>query len=145
MKVVLLKNIPSIGKIGDVREVKEGYAKNFLIPKKLAEAANQRKVQELSAKQKKEEKKKKSAEKNKQRIASNINGKTLKLKLQADNTGTLYKKLTARYIVSQLKKSGLDITEKELVLNSPIKKTGEYTIELRMAGSKPKIKILINK
>lgn len=145
MKVVFIKNVAGIGKIGDVKEVKDGYAKNFLLPQKLADKVSDRKVQEIKDIKKKEEKKKKTAIKNKDRLASKIDGKSFKFNLKADETGTLYTKLNSKYIADKIKKGGYDILEKEIKLASPIKKIGEYTVELRLGNTKPKIKILINK
>lgn len=145
MKVVFIKNVAGIGKIGDVKEVKDGYAKNFLLPQKLADKVSDRKVQEIKDIKKKEEKKKKTAIKNKDRLASKIDGKSFKFNLKADETGTLYTKLNSKYIADKIKKGGYDVLEKEIKLASPIKKIGEYTVELRLGNTKPKIKILINK
>ncbi|PLX21053.1 50S ribosomal protein L9 [Candidatus Parcubacteria bacterium] len=145
MKVILLKNVQGLGGPGDVKEVKEGYAKNFLFPQKLAEVLSDRKVKDISDKQKREEKKKKTAQKNKEKLASKINGKSFKFSLRADDTGTLYTKLSSKYIAERLKKSNFMVNEKDVILSAPLKKTGEYIAELRLGGSKAKIKILITR
>lgn len=144
MKVVLIKNIQGLGRAGDIKEVKDGYANNFLFPRKLAEPASEKKAMEMEAKKSGDEKKKKKAQKNRRKIASKIDGKRFSLNLQSDQTGTLYKKLTAKYISERLGKEGLDISEKNILLDSPIKKTGEYTVFLKIDEVKPKIKIIIN-
>lgn len=145
MKVVFIKNVQGLGKIGDIKEVKEGYAKNFLFPKKIAEILTDRKVQDIQKKKKKEDKKKKTAIKNKDKLAQKINGKAFRFNLKADETGSLYTKLNAKYIAEKIRKGGYDVLEKEVNLASPFKKNGEYVVELKLGNTKPKIKILINK
>ena len=145
MKVILIKNIQGYGQVGDIKEVKEGYAKNYLFPQKLAEVVSTRKIQDIKDKKKREDKKKKTATKNKDKLAQKINGKAFKFNLNADETGTLYIKLNAKHISEKLRKGGYDILEKDVNLSSPIKKIGEYVVELRLGNAKPKIKILINK
>lgn len=145
MKVVLIKNIQGYGQSGDIKEVKEGYAKNYLFPQKLAEVLSTRKVQDIKDKKKKDDKKKKTAIKNKDKMASKINGKAFKFDLNADETGTLYIKLNSKHIADKLRKGGYDILEKDINLSSPIRKIGEYVVEVRPGNAKAKIKILINK
>ncbi|MDA3839998.1 MAG: 50S ribosomal protein L9 [Patescibacteria group bacterium] len=145
MKVILIKSVPGLGVRGDVKDVKEGYANNFLLSQKLAEIVSDRKVKNIQDDKKREEKKKKTAMKSKDKIASKINGKSFKFNLKADETGTLYTKLNSKFIAEKVKKGGYDILEKDVNLPSPIKKIGEYVVELRLGNTKPKIKILINK
>ena len=145
MKVVLIKHIQGYGQVGDIKEVKEGYAKNYLFPQKLAEVLSTRKVQDIKDKEKRDDKKKKTAIKNKDKLASKLNGKAFKFNLNADETGTLYIKLNAKHIAGKIRKGGYDILEKDVNLSSPIRKTGEYVVELKLGNTKPKIKILINK
>lgn len=145
MKVILLKSVKGLGVTGEIKEVKEGYARNFLLPQKLADIVSDRKVQDVNNKKKKEEKKQKTALKNKDKLATKINGKSFKFNLKADDTGTLYTKLNSKYISEKLRKEGFIVLEKEINLDSPIKKNGEYTLELKLGNMKPKIKILINK
>ncbi len=145
MKVILLKSVKGLGNTGEIKEVKEGYARNYLLPQKLADIVTDRKVQDIGEKKKKEEKKAKTALKNKDKLANKINGKSFKFNLKADDTGTLYTKLNSKYISEKLRKDGFIILEKEINLGEPIKKVGEYVVELHLGNMKPKIKILINK
>ncbi len=145
MKVIFIKNVQGIGAKGEIKEVRDGYAKNFLLPQKIAEIVSDRKVQDIKDQKKREDKKKKTAIKNKDKLASQINGKSFKFNLRANETGTLYTKLSSRYIAEKIRKTGFDVLEKDVNLVAPIKKTGEYVVELRLGNTKPKIKILINK
>jgi hypothetical protein len=73
---ILLKSIKGLGVTGEIKEVKEGYARNFLLPQKLADIVSDRKVQDINSKKKRDEKKLKTVIKNKDKLASKINGKS---------------------------------------------------------------------
>ncbi|MFA4817401.1 MAG: 50S ribosomal protein L9 [Parcubacteria group bacterium] len=131
MKVVLIQDIKNIGKAGDIKEVSDGYARNFLLPQKLATPATESAVkQALGAKSKMLETEKIEQEKTKE-LAKIIAGKRIILKAK-EKKGKLFGSITAKNIIRELKKEKIEISEKSIVIESPIKEVGEYEIKIRL-------------
>ena len=144
MKIILLKKVQGLGHIGEVKEVKEGYAFNFLIPKGMADVVTKHSLSVLAAQKKKGEKVRKSEVKSKRQEAEKINNKSFEIKAPADKKGTLYAKLNIKVVVSELAKQGYKIDQSEILLREPIKKIGEYEATLDLGGEKAKVKLKVN-
>lgn len=142
MKVVLLKEVQDLGHQGDIKEVKDGYARNFLIPNGLADILTKHTLGMLKAQQQKRERVEKIVEKDKTKLASKLNGLKFEIKVKTDDKGTLFAGLDAKAIASELKKQKYDVEIKEITLDKAIKKAGEHEVVLAL-GEK-KIKIIIN-
>lgn len=131
MKIVLLEDIKNIGAKGDIEEVSDGYARNFLLPKKLAAPATESAMKlALAAKSKQIEAEKSEQEKIKE-LAKIIAGKKIVIKAK-EKKGKLFGSITAKNIAQELKKEKLEIPEKSIILESPLKETGEYEIKIRL-------------
>ena len=143
MKVLLLKEVRGLGHAGEVKEVADGYARNFLIARGLANFATKHSLSVLGAQKNKRERVKKLEEKNKGKLAKKINGKVFAINAKADEKGTLYSKINTKYIVSELANQGVAVTEKELKLNETIKSIGQYEIDLVLSGESASIKLLV--
>jgi len=131
MKVVLIQDIKNIGQAGDIKEVSDGYARNFLLPQKLATAATESAVkQALDAKSKLLEAKKNEQEKTKE-LAKIIAGKRIIIKAK-EKKGKLFGSITAKNIAQELKKEKIEISEKSIVIENPIKEVGEYEVKIRL-------------
>ncbi len=129
MKVILLQDIKSLGKKGDVKEVAEGYARNFLFPKKLAEIATQEGIKK-SVETKEKERLEGEANREKIReLAVALKEKVVVLKSK-EKGGKLFGSITAKDILRELQKEKFEVKEKNIILKSPIKKTGTYEINL---------------
>ena len=131
MKIILLQNIKSLGKIGDIKDVAEGYAQNFLFPKKLAEVATEEAVKNAELQK---EQVKKAAEENLKKIrelAEKLKNRKISLKSKAKN-GKLFGSISAKNIAEALQKENLEISEKSVMLNEAIKKVGEYKIKIEL-------------
>ena len=132
MRVILLQNVENLGKAGEIREVSEGYARNFLLPKKLVGIATDNVVKEAQAKREREEKEQKeNIEKSKQ-LANRIKNKKLKIKAK-DRNGKLFGKIGAKEIVALLRTEDISVSEKAIVLENSIKKVGSYRIKLKLS------------
>lgn len=132
MKIILSQDIKSLGKKGDIKDVAEGYARNFLFPKKLAEAATEDKIKNITAQKERERMEEaKNADKTRQ-LAGILKEKEIVLKLKEKN-GKLFGSVSKKDIADSLKKEGVDIAEEKIILTNPIKKTGEYKIEIKLA------------
>jgi len=141
MKVVLLKEVQGLGHAGETREVKTGYARNFLIPQGLADMATRHSLNVLEAQKKKIGKDRKLEIRNKKLEAEKINGKNFEIKVKTDEKGTLYSGLKVKDIATELEKQGYKIGVGEINLKKGIKKAGEYDVELNLGGEKAVIKL----
>lgn len=128
MKLILLQNIKNIGKAGEVKEVADGYARNFLLPKKLAEAATASAIAKAQTDNLKKALQEKEAFEKIQTLADKISGKKIILKAKAEH-GKLFGSISAGRIAEEMKKNGLDIAEKSIQTAKPIKELGEHKLQ----------------
>ncbi|HEY8419727.1 MAG TPA: 50S ribosomal protein L9 [Clostridia bacterium] len=131
MKVILLKDVNAQGKAGDLIEVSDGYARNYLLKNKLAVEATPAKIQELKQKQEAEERKKALEKEHWSKVAAQINATEITLKVKSGENGKIFGSIQSANIADELKKLGLDIDKKKIVLPQPIKNTGTYFIEIK--------------
>ena len=120
MQIILLQDVKNIGKKGEVKNVSDGYARNFLLAKKLAEKATKEaieKVEFLRAKEKKEDLAKLDTAR---KIAASLKGTVLQIKA-AGKKGKLFGSILAKDIACELKKENIDIAEKTIMLEAPLK------------------------
>ena len=132
MDVILLERVEKLGAIGDVVTVKNGYARNFLLPRKKALRANaaNKKVFEANRAQIEADNADKRAEAEK--AAKGVDGKTVQLIRQASNTGQLYGSVSARDIVDALDAEGAKVTKSQVVLDKPIKNIGMHDVRIAL-------------
>lgn len=132
MKVILLQDVKNMGKKGDVIEASDGYARNFLFPKKLAMQATDNNLHVLNAKKENERKKKLAQLEEAQKLASELKGKEITIKAKVGDSGKLFGAITnkdvATLINAQFK---LEIDKKKIVMNT-IKIAGTYDIEIKL-------------
>lgn len=126
MKVVLTEDVKNVGAMGSVVNVSDGYARNFLIPKKYAVEANLKNVKALEHEKKKIEEKIKKAKGAAQLLAERLSALTISLKVKTGEEGKLFGSVTTMDIAEALKKEGLDIDKKKIALDEQIKKLGSY-------------------
>jgi len=126
MKVILLKNLKSIGKTGEIKEVSDGYANNYLFPAKFAEKATSENIKKLDAMNKKNDEKKKEIIEKYDKMAKELDGKELIIKAKAKN-GKLFGSIGKKEILQNLKQSGYDIEENSIAVN-PIREIGTKEI-----------------
>ncbi len=133
MKVVLKENVKGIGQKGEVKEVKDGYAMNFLIPQNKAVAATGGNIKqaELMQEKNKENREKEIAEAKK--LSKNVEGKKIVMQAKAQKE-KLFGALDANDIVEALKKEGLSVGQGKVKTEVKIKKLGEYDIVVEWDG-----------
>lgn len=133
MKVILLQDVKSVGKKGELVNASEGYAKNFLFPKKLAVEATKSNLNDFELKQKSEEKRKQEELENAQKIAENLKEQVVTIKVKTGGNGKLFGSVTnkevADAIVEQTKQ---DIDKKKVSIGDPIKMIGERTATIKL-------------
>ena len=132
MEVILLERVEKLGSIGDVVNVKNGFARNYLLPNKKALRANEanRKVFEANrAKIEADNAERRSAA---EKDSKGVDGKTVQLIRQASNTGQLYGSVSARDIVEALDAEGAKVTKSQVVLARPIKGIGMHDVKIAL-------------
>ena len=132
MEVILLERVEKLGAIGDVVTVKNGFARNYLLPNKKALRANEsnRKVFEANRARIESENADKRAEAEK--ASSGVEGKTVQLIRQASNVGALYGSVSARDIVEALEAQGAKVSKSQVVLDRPIKAIGMHDVRIAL-------------
>jgi large subunit ribosomal protein L9 len=132
MEVILLERVEKLGAIGDVVKVKDGFARNFLLPNKKALRANEsnRKLFEANRARIEEDNANRRSEAEKD--AKGIDGKTVQLIRQASNTGQLYGSVSARDIIDALGADGAKVTKSQVVLDRPIKAIGMHEVKIAL-------------
>ncbi len=144
MKVILLQDVKGQGKKGEVIEVNEGYARNFLIKKKFAEEATAAKLNDLNMKKSADDFHRAEEVKATRALAAEINGKSFTVKIKAGQNGKVFGSVTGANVAEALSLSGYDIDKKKIQLSQPIKTVGVYDIDLKlMEGISAKIKISV--
>lgn len=144
MQVIFLQDVPRVGKKYDVKEVNNGYAMNFLIPRKLAEPATPKSIAELEKRKKNIEIEREVQEDLLLKNLEEIKGKTVYLKAKADDKGHLFSKIHNKEIVEEMKKQNhADIDEEFIVLEKPIKEIGEHEIPISIKGKRSSFKLVI--
>ena len=129
MKVILTKDVKGTGKAGDVKEVADGFARNFLIGKGLALEATAKNLSDLAGKKASQQHKIDVEKQNAREIAEKINGKTVTVHAKAGANGKLFGAVTAAQIAAQY---GCTVDKKRISLKSDIKNYGEYEAEIRL-------------
>lgn len=129
MKVLLIKDVKGKGKIGDIIEVSDGYAQNFLYKKGLAKAATKNAVDTVQAKQRKQKKEIARKVSDAQNIANKLQGKQFVIPAKATEDGALYAAIHARQVVGTIEAVlGLSVPEKDLYLDAEVKHLGPHTV-----------------
>lgn len=145
MKVILLKDVKGQGKKGQVVNVSDGYARNYLFPRNLAEEATNTNVNILNKKQEIERKKKLAEIEEAQKQAESLKNKEIIIKANSGENGKLFGAITNKDIAEQLKnKFNLDIDKKKIVMET-IKLSGTYEIEVKLyaeVSTKMKVTVL---
>lgn len=133
MKVLLLQDVKGLGKKGEICEVKDGYGKNFLIGKGLADFATNEVINRYKAAQKKAAEMAAEEQALTEMAAKKITETTLKIVQKVGANGALYGAITKEDIAEKLAKDHrIEIDKKTIVLNNPIKSTGVYEVEIKL-------------
>lgn len=144
MKVILLQDVKGQGKKGEVVDVNEGYARNFLIKKGLAEVATAAKLNDLSMKKSAADFHRAEEIKAMQELAKEIRGKSFTVKIKAGQAGKVFGSVTGANIADALQAAGYSIDKKKVVLSSPIKTLGNYDVDLKLLeGITTKISVVV--
>ncbi|MET0315014.1 MAG: 50S ribosomal protein L9 [Hansschlegelia sp.] len=132
MQVILLERIAKLGQMGDEVRVKDGYARNFLLPNNKALRANAGNRQKFEGQRAQLEARNLEAREEAAKVGEKVQGKVLVLVRQAGETGQLYGSVSTRDIAEALTKDGLSVGRNQVVLNAPIKTIGLHELPIRL-------------
>ena len=133
MKVILLEDVKSVGKKGELVNASDGYAKNFLFPKKLAVEATKSNLNDFELKQKAEAKRKKEELEQAKNMAKELENKTVTVKVKTGENGKLFGSVTNKEVAEEIvKQTGMEIDKKKVSIGDPIKMVGERTAVIKL-------------
>jgi large subunit ribosomal protein L9 len=132
MEVILLERVEKLGAIGDVVKVKNGFARNYLLPNKKALRANDANRALFEANRARIEAENEEKRADAEKAAKGVDGKTVQLIRQASNAGQLYGSVSARDIVEALEGVGAHVTKSQVVLDRPIKAIGVHEVKVAL-------------
>jgi large subunit ribosomal protein L9 len=132
MKVILLDDVSKLGRRGEVRDVSDGYARNFLIPKKLALSATQGNLHNLDHIKKQQEAKADRIKSDAEALRDRIEALTYEERRQASEEGKLFGSVTSQHIAEFLAGKGITVERRRVVLDEPIKTLGETPVTVRL-------------
>ena len=145
MKVVLLQNVAGLGTVGEVKEVAQGYARNFLLPKGLAERATPDLMKRAEDMRRAEERRQLLADAEMAVYAETFEGLEVTIKAKAGAQDRLYGAITNADIAEEVQRiTGQDMDKRKIELDEPIHKLGEYDVVLRLSKEQtPRLKVIV--
>ena len=145
MKIILLKSYDTLGNVGDIINVKPGYARNFLFPNEIAATATDKNIKKLDSFLKSQELKEAKNRTNMDLLFKELNKLTLKFSLQSSDDDKLFGSVTSQMIIDELSSQGFNIDKKELLVEDSIKVLGNHFVYVNLGydlKAKVKIKVL---
>lgn len=132
MKVIMQKDVRNVGKVGDMVNVKDGFARNYLFPRKLAVEATEKRMKEWQHLQKVADVRKKKAVAERQEVIQKLQGVTLTFKSEAGAGDKLFGSITAMDISDELDKFGFSIDKRDIHLDDHIKVLGQHKAQVKL-------------
>ena len=135
MKIILLKDDKTLGKAGTLTEAKDGYARNFLFPRKIAVEATEENLQKWKEDRKREEEEEKQNRKEANELKKKIEKKSITIEAKGGENGKLFGAITSQNISDKIKEVfGLDIDKKRILLGEKIETEGSKTVQVKLYG-----------
>jgi large subunit ribosomal protein L9 len=134
MEVILKEDIANLGKIGEVVRVRDGYARNYLLPRGLVLMANKKNLKTFEHQKKVVTDQKQKIMRQAQSVADQLTGVALVIAMRVGEEGRLFGSVTNIQIEKALKAKGLNVERRKIHLNEPIKTTGDYEVPVRLAA-----------
>ena len=144
MEVVLKEDIENLGHMGDVVKVKDGYARNYLLPRGLVVLADKKSLKALAHEQRMIAQRRERLTKEAQGISETLSKVTLEFAVKVGEEGRLFGSVTNMDIEKALKEKGVDVERRRIVLQDPIKQVGDYEVPIRLRPEvMPSIKVRV--
>ena len=134
MKVILRQDYSQLGKIGDVVEVKLGFARNFLIPRKIAYEATESSLRMLEEEKKQNERRTAKEQKTAQGVSDQLSKTSVTIKMKVGEDDKLFGSVTSQMIAESLVEKGVTLDKRMIALEEPIKALGIYDVPVRLAA-----------
>ena len=145
MKVIFTEDVPNVAKVGQMKDVADGYARNYLIPRKLAVFANSGTIKAMAAKMEARVKADAQAELEMKDLGESLKGKEIFIEAKSGGKERLYGSVTNSDIATELEKvTGLEVDKRKIKLFEAIHQLGTYEVEIRLSKDiTPKIKVTV--
>lgn len=132
MKVILLQDVEGLGKKHDVKEVKNGHARNFLIPRGIAKSATKQALKWLETQRESIEKEAEEDLQKAQELASKLDDLEITVALKVGEEGQFFESVNSQKISEKLKEMGFEVRKSQVLLEEPIKELGEFPVKLNL-------------
>lgn len=133
MEVILMQDVKTLGKKGDIVKVSDGYARNFILPKKLGVEATKQNLYELKLQKNAEDKRRAEILEEARKLGKKLETVKVKLTLKAGEGGKTFGSISTKEIASAVKEqAGLELDRKKIQLSEPIKNAGSYTVVIKL-------------
>jgi large subunit ribosomal protein L9 len=132
MQVILLEDVPSLGKAGDLVKVADGYGRNYLIPQKKAIFGTEKGLKMLEHQKRQVQQRMGKMKKDLEQVARQIEGLSCTLTKAVGESGKLFGSVTSMEIESYLKENGIEVDRKKILLDEPIKSIGAFTVPIKL-------------
>jgi len=132
MKVILKEDVKHLGKVGQIVNVADGYARNYLVPRGLAIAANTKNIKSIEHEKRVLQEKSRKIKDSAQELNSKLSFITLLIKAKAGEEGKLFGSVTTMDIAEALRNEGIEVDKKKIVLEEPIKRLGSYAVLVKL-------------
>jgi large subunit ribosomal protein L9 len=132
MKVILIQDVKALGKKGEIKEVAEGYARNFLIPRGLVIEATASNLNRCQAEEKKQDQQLARLQDEAQKLARKINGQSVEITARTGEGGRLFGSVTSSDIALALQKKNITVDKRKIELDEPIKSLGTHSVRIRL-------------
>lgn len=146
MKVILQKDVKEVGKVGDLVSVSEGFARNFLFPRKLASEATEKKVKEWEHLKRVAEIKKKKAVAERQEVLKKISGISVSFKVSAGESDKIFGSVTSSDVSKELEKQGYSVDRRDIHFDEHVKVLGTHKATIKMGeGQEATIQVVVER
>ena len=144
MKVILRKDIETLGKIGDLITVKDGYARNYLIPRNIAFVATESNVKALDEEKKQQARKLEKEKKTSEVLAAELEKTSVTIKMKVGEDEKLFGSVTSQMIADALKEKNITLDKRQIELEDTLKSLGIFDVNVKLAGGvSGKVKVWI--
>lgn len=134
MKVILRKDVETLGKVGDVISVKDGYARNFLIPRSIAFVATDSNVRALDEEKKQLAKKSEKEKKSSETLAAELEKTSVTIKMKVGEDDKLFGSVTSQMIADALKEKNITLDKRQIELEDTLKSLGIFDVNIKLPG-----------
>ena len=132
MEIILSQDVPHVGKVGDLIKVKDGFARNFLFPQKLAYAATPANLKKIEAEKKKKAEAYEQVKKEAQALAEKLNKVSITVNVEVNDLDKLYGAVAETEIIKALELEGFKIDKKDLIIEKPIDELGIFEVGIKL-------------